>query len=52
MKARQIIDDLLLGAGITVNGDQPFDIQVHDERLYRLLLGDAQLGLGESYAAL
>ncbi len=49
MSARQIIYDLFSGAGITVNGDQPYDIQVHNEKFYPLLMGNAQLGLGESY---
>lgn len=49
MKAQQLIQDLFSEAGITVNGDQPYDIQVHDDRFYPLLVGNAQLGLGESY---
>lgn len=36
-------------AGITVNGSEPWDIQVHDERFYPRLLADKTLGLGESY---
>jgi len=49
MKAQQLIHDLFSAAGITLNGDQPYDIQVHNEKLYPLLLGNAQLGIGESY---
>ena len=49
MKARQIVHDLLAEAGITVNGDQPYDMLVHNEHLYSLLLGNAQVGLGETY---
>ena len=49
MRAQQLIENLFLSAGITVNGDKPYDIQVHDKRFYRLIAGNAQLGLGESY---
>jgi len=49
MKAKNIITDLLAGADIAINGKRPWDIQVHDDRLYRRLLNEAALGLGESY---
>jgi cyclopropane-fatty-acyl-phospholipid synthase len=49
MKARRIIHDLFSEAGIAVNGDQPYDIQVHNERFYPLLINNAPMGLGESY---
>ena len=40
---------LLDGAGVTVGGDQPYDIQVHDDRFWRRVLRDRELGLGETY---
>lgn len=40
---------LLARAGIRVNGDQPWDISVHDRRFYRRVLAHGALGLGESY---
>ena len=40
---------LMSRAGITVNGDAPWDIQVHDDRFYLRALRDGTLGLGESY---
>lgn len=43
------IEKLLLPAGITINGNQPFDIKVRDERLYRRIMQNGSLGLGESY---
>jgi len=49
MKARQIIHDLFSEAHITVNGERPHDIKVHNERFYPLIINNAQLGLGESY---
>ncbi|MFO7965332.1 MAG: cyclopropane fatty acyl phospholipid synthase [Desulfobacterales bacterium] len=40
----------LLGAtGITVNGKNPWDIQVNHEDFYRRVLTHGSLGLGESY---
>jgi cyclopropane-fatty-acyl-phospholipid synthase len=49
MKAENIISELLTGAGVNINGKMPWDIQIHDDRLYRRLLNEADLGLGESY---
>ena len=40
----------LLGeAGIEVNGRNPWDPQVHDERIFARILRDTSLGLGEAY---
>lgn len=47
LKSRAIA--LLEEAGITVNGPNPWDIQVHDGRLYGRVLRQGSLGLGESY---
>jgi cyclopropane-fatty-acyl-phospholipid synthase len=48
-KSREVVEHLLGLAGITVNGDKAYDMQVHNEKLYRRLIADAALGLGESY---
>ena len=41
---------LLSEAGITINGNAPTDIQVHDERLYdRIFRGGGSVAVGESY---
>jgi cyclopropane-fatty-acyl-phospholipid synthase len=40
---------LLAFADIRINGDRPWDMQVHDDRLYARLMGCGSLGLGESY---
>jgi len=45
----KIIHEMLGNAGITIGGSQPYDIQVHDGRVYQRVLGDGALGLGESY---
>ncbi|MEM7288608.1 MAG: cyclopropane fatty acyl phospholipid synthase [Actinomycetota bacterium] len=40
---------LLAQAGIEVGGERPWDIQVHDERLWERVIRDRELGLGEAY---
>jgi cyclopropane-fatty-acyl-phospholipid synthase len=40
---------MLAEAGITINGDQPWDVQVHDERLYGRLARGRTIAAGESY---
>jgi len=40
---------LLRDAGITVNGPNPWDIQVHNERMWTRLFSEGTLGFGESY---
>lgn len=47
--AQSVVVDLLSRAGVTVGGDAPYDIQVHDRRFYARLLRDGALGIGESY---
>ncbi|MEW6405320.1 MAG: cyclopropane fatty acyl phospholipid synthase [Chloroflexota bacterium] len=48
-KSETIIRQLLELADIQVNGSNPWDIQVHDQRLYDRVLQETELGLGESY---
>lgn len=43
------VAELFAGAGITINGSQSYDIQVHDQRFFRRVLMEGSLGLGESY---
>ena len=43
------VNELLNLANIKVGDDQVHDIQVHDERLYRRILSEGSLGLGEAY---
>ncbi|MBM3422565.1 MAG: cyclopropane fatty acyl phospholipid synthase [Chlorobi bacterium] len=43
------LQNLLKDAGIAVNGKEPWDIRVHDDRFYRRVLTEAHLGTGESY---
>jgi len=48
-KSETIVKELLGIAGITVNGDKPYDIQVHNPRFYDRVMQEHALGLGESY---
>lgn len=49
MRAKEKVASLLAEAGITVNGDKPWDPAVHDERLYDRVLAGGTLALGEAY---
>ena len=44
-----VIRDLVADAGISINGDAPWDIQVFDERVYQRVLTKGSLGFGEAY---
>lgn len=46
---KQMANELLQTIGITINGNQPWDIQVYNENLYPRVLQYGALGLGESY---
>jgi cyclopropane-fatty-acyl-phospholipid synthase len=48
-KPEVIAEGLLSSAGITINGKNPYDIQVHNKKFYQRVLRDGALGLGESY---
>ncbi len=50
-KYKAIVRELLELAGVDLNGKQPWDIQVHDDRVYKRAVTEAELGLGESYMA-
>lgn len=42
-------EKLLESAGISINGDNPWDMKVHDDRLYARVFAEGSLGLGEAY---
>ena len=48
-KAETVVQELLTIAGITINGGQPYDIEVHNNAFFKRVLKDEALGLGESY---
>ncbi|MCG7600054.1 cyclopropane fatty acyl phospholipid synthase [Halomonas sp. McH1-25] len=48
-RARRIVEDLLEGSGVTLNGNQPWDIQVLHPDFFSRVLHQGTLGLGEAY---
>src|ERR1700704_2581853 len=48
-RARDICVEMLAGGGIRVAGPEPWDVTVHDERLWSRVLRDGTLGAGEAY---
>ena len=48
-QSEYLIRRLLSSADVEINGPDPWDIQVHDERFYSRVLKEVELGLGESY---
>src|SRR3989338_10460614 len=49
MRSREIIEKILVQADVKINGNRPWDIKVHNEKLYDLVLSKGTLGLGEAY---
>ena len=45
----RLLAELLEGSGVTIDGDGPCDIQVHDAETYRRILTRGSLGFGEAY---
>lgn len=45
------VQSILALADIKINGDRPWDIQVHNEKFYPKVLSGGSLALGESYMA-
>jgi len=48
-RAADLCRDLLATADIKVGGDRPWDMQVHDERIWTRILRDGTLAVGETY---
>ena len=49
MSAEQKVISLLRAADVQIGGQRPWDLKVHDERLYRRVLAEGTLGAGEAY---
>lgn len=47
--AKEFFTKILSQADITLNGTKPWDITVHNPKLYQRILNEGSLGLGESY---
>ncbi len=48
-KAQEIVNRILTPVDIRVNGNRPWDIQIHNPRFYQRVLSGGSLALGESY---
>jgi len=48
-KEKEIFQDVLHKAGVTVNGNKPYDIQIHNDKLYKRCFRDGLLSIGEAY---
>jgi len=49
VSAKGKVSQLLRSADIEIGGARPWDIQIHDKRLYQRVLAEGTLGAGESY---
>ncbi|MCA9676136.1 MAG: cyclopropane fatty acyl phospholipid synthase [Myxococcales bacterium] len=47
--AHDLWTGMLADAGVTVGGDAPWDLTIHDDRLFTRVARDGHLGLGEAY---
>lgn len=47
--AKYYVEKLLIKSDIQINGSRPWDIQVHDERIFRRAILSGSLGFGEAY---
>jgi len=48
-RLRRHFERLVEPADIRIDGDRPWDVRVHDDRLYQRVLAGGTLGLGEAY---
>ncbi len=46
---KNLIDSALAEVEIKINGDRPWDVEVHNENLYQRVISQGSLGLGEAY---
>lgn len=48
-QAKKFTQKLLAVAGVEVNGNQPWDMQVHDDAAFAKIISGGSIGLGETY---
>ena len=49
LQLKDFIQSILAEVDIQINGDRPWDIQVHNTNLYQRVISQGSLGLGEAY---
>ncbi|MGD8111684.1 cyclopropane fatty acyl phospholipid synthase [Vibrio sp. TRT 17S01] len=50
-KLENMFKEVLASAGITINGSNPWDIQIYNPQVYSMVMSSGSLGLGEAYMA-
>src|SRR5262245_44205936 len=45
----RVLADLLGEADVRLDGDRPWDVVIHDERMPKRVLAEGSIGVGESY---
>lgn len=48
-QSRRLVEQWLAPTGVTLNGNRPWDIRIHDPGFYGRVVRNGSLGLGESY---
>lgn len=48
-KYKQLVKEMLGYAGIQIDGNDPWDIHVHNDNFYKRAITEGELGIGESY---
>ena len=48
-KVEDIVRKILDPSGVQINGNKPWDIQIHNPSFYERILSGGSLALGESY---
>jgi cyclopropane-fatty-acyl-phospholipid synthase len=46
---KSVVEEMLGFADVQINGNRPWDIQIHNHKFYERVLAGGSLGLGESY---
>jgi Cyclopropane fatty acid synthase and related methyltransferases len=46
---KSLAEDILALAGVKPNGNNPWDISIHNDKFYRRAITEGELGIGESY---
>ncbi len=49
IRLKNLVEEIMSSAGISINGSKPWDIQIKDEKVYGNIFRDGSLGFGMSY---
>jgi cyclopropane-fatty-acyl-phospholipid synthase len=48
-KYKKTVEEILGLAGVEINGSNPWDIRIHNDKFYKKVITEGELGMGESY---